>query len=94
MNDDYKLQLMFQVCNTTLCNCKGLKGQQGNVGPSGVPGVEGPPGEIGPDGLPGQRGDFGDKGEFGDVGEKGTRVIFDLMNFFWIRNHLSLLFVG
>ena len=33
----------FQVCNTTLCDCDGLKGAPGSVGIPGLPGVEGPP---------------------------------------------------
>lgn len=33
--------LASQVCNTTLCDCKGLKGKLGHQGPAGFPGPEG-----------------------------------------------------
>lgn len=31
----------FQTCNQTACDCDGLKGAPGSVGPPGGPGAEG-----------------------------------------------------
>lgn len=63
-----------QNCNRTACDCKGLKGTPGQIGPHGVPGAAGHPGETGPDGPPGYLGEWGTRGELGPTGEKGYRV--------------------
>lgn len=63
-----------QVCNRTECDCKGLKGAPGQIGPHGVPGAAGLPGDIGFDGPPGYSGERGVRGEFGSTGDKGYRV--------------------
>lgn len=66
--------IFFQECNTTLCDCKGIKGRMGGFGLKGVPGREGSPGDVGPPGPPGRVGEKGDFGEYGETGEKGHRV--------------------
>lgn len=64
----------LQVCNQTVCDCKGVQGPPGQIGPHGVPGQFGDPGDIGYDGPPGLRGDRGNRGEMGTSGPKGYRV--------------------
>lgn len=59
-----------------VCDCRGLKGRPGNIGPKGYPGVEGSPGDLGPPGPSGRSGEWGDPGEYGEQGEKGHRVSF------------------
>lgn len=53
-----------------ICNCLGLKGEQGSPGEKGDTGVQGPPGpkgEAGPQGTTGEKGDVGPQGTTGDV---------------------------
>lgn len=42
---------IFQECNKEPCNCEGIKGALGAIGPNGVPGQEGAPGDTGYDGT-------------------------------------------
>lgn len=78
------------MCNSTVCNCKGLKGKVGAIGVPGVPGVEGLSGDHGPTGPQGRPGEEGDHGVYGAIGEKGLRVSFNISILFHIINdHLQ-----
>lgn len=65
---------MQVVCNQTVCDCAGLKGDRGDIGSPGIPGPQGDYGEDGPDGPMGPPGEPGDWGEKGISGDKGERV--------------------
>lgn len=45
MNSHKNATIFFfsKGCNTTVCDCDGIKGAVGSVGPPGVPGLEGQP---------------------------------------------------